>query len=123
MIDKIKAEADAIVCEKEQRIKELEQALAEALTQNEWSRSVVEEYHSENIACEEAMNELVFILKQPESTALAALKAEWQADALGDFYDHLQGMALRNGWGTDSDAYNVSEELKYWCQRAQEAGE
>ena len=51
------------------------------------------------------------------------LKAEWQADALGDFYDHLQGMALRNGWGTDSDAYNVSEELKYWCQRAQEAGE
>jgi hypothetical protein len=64
-------------------------------------------------------------LEQPP-TALAALKAQWQAEALGDFYDHLQGMALRNGWGADSDAYNVSEELKYWCQHAQheqEAGD
>lgn len=62
-------------------------------------------------------------LAEQTPTALAVLKAQWQAEALGEFYDHLQGMALRNGWDTDSDAYHVSEELKSWCQRAQEVGD
>lgn len=49
---------------------------------------------------------------------LASLKAEWQAEVLGDLYDHLQGIALGNGWDTSSDTYHVSEELKSWCKRA-----
>lgn len=60
---------------------ELERERNELAAQVERLRSVVEEYHSENIACEEAINELVFMLNQPESAALAAIKAQWQAEA------------------------------------------
>ena len=63
------------------QIEELERERNELAAQVERLRSVVEEYHSENIACEEAINELVFMLNQPESAALAALKAQWQAEA------------------------------------------
>lgn len=61
------------------------------------------------------------MLAETPPAALASLKAQWQSEALCGFYDHLQGVALRNGWGTDSDAYIVSEELKSWCQQTQES--
>ena len=62
-------------------------------------------------------------LTEQSPTAVAELKLRWQAEALGEFYDHLRGMALRNGWDTDSDAYRVSEELKSWCLSAKDAGD
>jgi len=65
--------------------------ISDLAAQVERVRFVIGEYHSENIACEEAINELVFVLEQPESNSLAALnetpaqsldtlKAEWQAE-------------------------------------------
>ena len=91
MIDKINAEADAIGCGKDEKIKALEELLKIAIRERDEALA-----YSERLLCaweavkstdwDEPMNEI--INEQPPA-ALAALKAEWQADVVDLAIDQL----------------------------------
>lgn len=137
MIDKIKAEADAIVCDKEQRIDELEQerdSLAlklgvtahklkaalderdEALAYAERLREFVDRMNGYALRYEDG-DEADSMLSEKPTTALAALKAEWQAEVVESFLHGLSSSDTINIHNRRPDA-----RVEWFRKRAQEAG-
>lgn len=94
MIDKINAEADAIGCGKDEKIKALEDLLKIAIRERDEALA-----YSERLLCaweavkstdwDEPMNEI--INEQPPAS-LAALKAQWQAEALEEVAKDIKEM-------------------------------
>ena len=142
MIDKIKAEADAIPCGKDEKIKALEallklaiqerdEALAYGERQNkalidamEWNWiDAVEESGYGHFDIED-MQSIYDTASERPSAALAALKAEWQAEALKEIarIAHHGGLI---GFSSDADAMIEIRRLTIgaWDKRAKEAGD
>ena len=148
MMDKIKAEADAIPCGKDEKIKALEALLKLALKERDEALAYAERLRdsiealmasSDGVAGLHLNGEiaswgeiteggrfdewLLALSEQPPS-ALAALKAEWQAEALKEIarIAHHGGLI---GFSSDADAMIEIRRLTIgaWDKRAQEAGE
>jgi len=133
-MDKIKAEADAIVCDNELRIDELEQerdslALKLCVTEHKLKSALDERdealAYAERLRVaweavkstdwDEPMNEV--INEQPPA-ALAALKAEWQAEVVESFLLGLNSLDTINIHNKRPDA-----RVEWFRKRAKEEGD
>jgi len=130
MIDKIKAEANAIPCGKDEKIKALEALLKLAIKERDEALAYGERLRSAawgmlmNITGMDEWHELENAAQKTPPAALAALKAEWQAEALKEIarIAHHGGLI---GFSSDADAMIEIRRLTIgaWDKRAQEAGD
>ena len=131
MMDKIKAEADAIPCGKDEKIKALEALLKLAIKERDEALAAYEHVCNVALQCTaivesadgclgadliEACN--IGLHKPAMAKLLAALKAEWQAEVVESF---LHGLS-------SSDTINIHNRLpearvEWFRKRAKEAGD
>ena len=122
MIDKIKAEADAIPCGKDEKIKALEALLKLALKERDEALAYAErlrgafEYALKDGLTEQAIK---MILAETPPAALASLKAEWQVEALEAINGFVWVMPSGSRVAYADDIEDMISNLK----RAQEAGD
>ena len=142
MIDKIKAEADAIPCGKDEKIKALEALLKLVIQERDEALAMAERLRCALNQCVHVVEDTNYgwngdcgvinkvcciadgVLDEPPTASLAALKAEWQAEALKEIarIAHHGGLI---GFSSDADAMIEIRRLTIgsWNKRAKEAGD
>ena len=128
MIDKIKAEANAIPCGKDEKIKALEALLKLALDERDEALAYGERLRSA-LNMQEAISggvesgdsvcklSLAALTEQPPA-ALEALKAEWQAEVVESFLLGLNSLDTINIHNKRPDA-----RVEWFRKRAKEEGD
>lgn len=117
MCERLRSTNLSITNEAADLIEQLQQRNAELAAHVERLCEKITEYHSEDVAAEDALNDLAVIVADIPNQSLA----ERDAEDVEKFIDNeLRSACLANGWDTESSAYQVSIMLEQYASQLRE---